>query len=353
MTQQYTPISGTGISGTGSTPEAHPEALPVIDLSLADGTPEDRRRLHDELRAAATGVGFFQLVGHGVTQEEKAALTGAMRAFFALPEADRLAVSNLNSPHYRGYTRTGDERTGGSQDWRDQLDIGAELPPHAPGAGEPPYWWLEGPNQWPTALPELRTAALGWIDHLGTVARRLLHELLASIGARPDFYDDAFAGHPHLRLKLVRYPGTAPDGAGQGVGAHKDYGFITLLLQDTVGGLQVERPDGTFLDVPPLDGAFVVNLGELLEVATDGYLKATSHRVVSPAGARERFSVPFFYNPRLDAHIEPLDFPLAHHAPGATEDPANPLFADFGFNEWKGYTRAHPEVTRRHHAALA
>ncbi|MFJ4191140.1 isopenicillin N synthase family dioxygenase [Kitasatospora sp. NPDC089509] len=356
MTHQYAPVSGTGSTPEalpGDLPQALPESLPVIDLSLADRSLEDRRRLHDELRAAATGVGFFQLVGHGITPEETAALTGAMRAFFALPEADRLSVSNLNSPHYRGYTRTGDELTGGNQDWRDQLDIGAELPPHTPDSGEPPYWWLEGPNQWPTALPELRTAALGWIDHLGSVARRLLHELLAAIGARPDFYDDAFAGHPHLRLKLVRYPGTAPDGAGQGVGVHKDYGFITLLLQDTVGGLQVERPDGTFLDVPPLDGAFVVNLGELLEVATDGYLKATNHRVVSPAGARERYSVPFFYNPRLDAHIEPLDFPLAHHAPGATEDPANPLFADFGFNEWKGYTRAHPEVTRRHHAALA
>ncbi|MFF1874721.1 isopenicillin N synthase family dioxygenase [Kitasatospora herbaricolor] len=347
MTQQApTPSTGSAPDGRLAT------GLPVIDLSLAAGDADDRTRLHDDLRAAATEVGFFQLTGHGVTAEETAALTDAMRAFFALPEADRLAVSNLNSPHFRGYTRTGDERTGGSQDWRDQLDIGAELPPHVPAPGEPPYWWLEGPNQWPEALPGLRTAALHWIDRLSAVAERLLHELLASIGAPADFYDYAFAGHPHLRLKLVRYPGTAPDGAGQGVGAHKDYGFITLLLQDSVGGLQVERADGSFLEVPPMEGAFVVNLGELLEVATDGYLKATNHRVVSPAGARERFSVPFFYNPRLDAHIEPLDFPLAHHAPGATQDPGNPLFADFGRNELKGYLRAHPEVTRRHHADL-
>ncbi|WP_079198035.1 2-oxoglutarate and iron-dependent oxygenase domain-containing protein [Streptomyces sp. CB03911] len=347
MTQQApTPSTGSAPDGRLAT------GLPVIDLSLAAGDADDRTRLHDDLRAAATEVGFFQLTGHGITAEETAALTDAMRAFFALPEADRLAVSNLNSPHFRGYTRTGDERTGGSQDWRDQLDIGAELPPHVPAPGEPPYWWLEGPNQWPEALPGLRTAALHWIDRLSAVAERLLHELLASIGAPADFYDYAFAGHPHLRLKLVRYPGTAPDGAGQGVGAHKDYGFITLLLQDSVGGLQVERADGSFLEVPPMEGAFVVNLGELLEVATDGYLKATNHRVVSPAGARERFSVPFFYNPRLDAHIEPLDFPLAHHAPGATQDPGNPLFADFGRNELKGYLRAHPEVTRRHHADL-
>ncbi|WP_457032912.1 isopenicillin N synthase family dioxygenase [Kitasatospora sp. P5_F3] len=326
--------------------------LPVIDLSLADGSADDRARLHDTLRGAATEVGFFQLTGHGVTAGETTELTDAMHAFFALPEADRLAVSNLNSPHYRGYTRTGTEHTAGSRDWRDQLDIGAELPPHVPGPGEQPYWWLEGPNQWPAAVPTLRAATLNWIDHLGSVAARLLHELLAAIGARPDFYDYAFAGHPHLRLKLVRYPGTAPDGTGQGVGAHKDYGFITLLLQDQVGGLEVLRSDGTFLSVPPLPGAFVVNLGELLEVATDGYLKATSHRVVSPPGARERFSVPFFYNPRLDAHITPLDFPHAHHAPGATQDPRNPLFAEFGRNELKGYARAHPEVTKRHHPEL-
>ena len=101
-----------------------------------------------------------------------------------------------------------------------------------------------------------------------------------------------------------------------------------------------------------MPGAFVVNLGELLEVATDGYLTATNHRVVSPPGARERFSVPFFYNPRLDARVEPLPFPHARHAPGVTRDPANPLFAEYGRNELKGRLRAHPDVARRHHGDL-
>jgi isopenicillin N synthase-like dioxygenase len=75
--------------------------------------------------------------------------------------------------------------------------------------------------------------------------------------------------------------------------------------------------------------------------------------VVSPPRARERFSVPFFFNPRLDAHIEPLEFPHAHHAPGADDDPSNPLYAEFGRNELKGYLRAHPEVTRKFHPDLA
>ncbi|KPI08887.1 Non-hem dioxygenase N-terminal domain containing protein [Actinobacteria bacterium OK074] len=328
------------------------DQLPIIDHFPADRGPQARALLHAQLHSAAHDVGFFQLVGHGVPQTEKKALLTAMHAFFALPEPDRLALDNTNSPHFRGYTRTGDERTAGARDWRDQLDIGAERPARVPEPGAPAYWWLQGPNQWPKALPELRTAALTWINSLGEVARRLLHELLTAIGAPADFYDDVFGPHAHPHLKLVRYPGSATDGTDQGVGAHKDYGFLTLLLQDHVGGLQVQREDGLFHDVPPLEDAFVVNLGELLEVATNGYLIATNHRVISPPGATERFSVPFFYNPRLDARIAQLPFPHANMAPGVTTDPANPLFAEYGFNELKGKLRAHPLTAERHHGGL-
>ncbi|MEU6817168.1 2-oxoglutarate and iron-dependent oxygenase domain-containing protein [Streptomyces sp. NPDC046860] len=326
--------------------------LPIIDLSAADRGPEERALFHARLHSAAHDVGFFQLTGHGVTRAETDALTSAMRAFFALPEADRLALDNVNSPHFRGYTRTGDERTGGARDWRDQLDIGAERPARVPGPGEPPYWWLQGPNQWPAALPELRTAALAWVEKLSTVAQRLLRELLTAIGAPAGFYDPVFGERAHPHLKLVRYPGSAGDGTDQGVGAHKDYGFLTLLLQDAVGGLQVQRADGRFHEVPPLEDAFVVNLGELLEVATNGYLVATNHRVVSPPAATERFSVPFFYNPALDAKIAPLPFPHAEKARGISTDPSNPLYAEYGYNELKGKLRAHPLVAERHHADL-
>ncbi|MFF2505783.1 isopenicillin N synthase family dioxygenase [Streptomyces sp. NPDC058067] len=336
-------------------------SLPVIDLSALD-----REALH----RAARDVGFFQLVGHGITPAEQARLLGAARDFFALPEADRYAIDNLNSPHFRGYTRIGNERTQGRRDWRDQIDISNELPARVPGPGEPPYWWLEGPNQWPNVLPALREVSLEWMDRLSAVAHRLLRELLASIGGPEDFYDDAFSGNPRNHLKLVRYPGRAPEGDDQGVGVHKDYGFLTLLLTDEVPGLEVESPEnedalrsgsdkgdggrraGGFIKVPHLPGAFVVNLGELLEVATNGYLKATNHRVVSPPGARERYSAPFFYNPRLDAHIAPLPFPGASDAAGVTEDPGNPLFAEFGWNELKGWIRAHPEVVKKHHPEL-
>ncbi|MCP9956264.1 MULTISPECIES: isopenicillin N synthase family dioxygenase [Streptomyces] len=327
-----------------------PHALPVIDLSAADD-PRTREAFHRDLLAAARDVGFLHLTGHGVEDREIARIMELTRAFFALPEADRLALSNLNSPHFRGYTRIGHELTGGRSDWRDQLDVGAERPAVEVGPGDPAYLWLEGPNQWPAALPELRTAVLAWQDRLAAVAHRLLRELLTALGAPADHFDGAFADRPHLHTKLVRYPGSAPAGDGQGVGAHKDYGFLTLLLQDEVGGLQVRSGDG-YLDVPPLPGAFVVNLGELLEIATDGYLSATDHRVVSPPGAVERFSVPFFYNPRLDAVIGTVPGAYLEHAPGIAEDRANPLHAEYGRNELKGWLRAHPEVARRHHPGL-
>ncbi|MER5934521.1 2-oxoglutarate and iron-dependent oxygenase domain-containing protein [Streptomyces sp. NPDC002054] len=335
---------------TPHTPHSPLSSLPVLDLSRA-GDPALRPAFREELHEAARDTGFLHLTGHGVSAAEAARILDLTRQFFALPEAERLSVSNLNSPHFRGYTRIGHEVTGGASDWRDQLDVGAERPAPELKPGDPAYLWLEGPNQWPAALPELRPAVLAWQERLAAVAHRLLRELLASIGAPEDFFDAAFADRPHLHTKLIRYPGADPTGAGQGVGAHKDYGFLTLLLQDSVGGLQVVK-DGGYLDVPPLDGAFVVNLGELLEIATEGYLKATDHRVVSPPGAVERYSVPFFYNPRLDTVVETVPGAYLEEAPGLSHDAANPLYREYGRNELKGFARAHPAVARRWHPTL-
>ncbi|MFB0629245.1 isopenicillin N synthase family dioxygenase [Streptomyces sp. AB3(2024)] len=348
------PSAHPSSSSSSATLPASPSSsssLAVIDLSRADD-PAERADFLKQLHAAARDTGFLYLTGHGIGESETARILELTRAFFALPEADRLAVSNLNSPHFRGYTRIGHELTGGSSDWRDQLDVGAERPAPVLGPDDPAYLWLEGPNQWPAALPELREVVLDWQTRLAAVAHRLLRELLASIGAPADFFDAAFADRPHLHTKLIRYPGSAPSGADQGVGAHKDYGFLTLLLQDSVGGLQVVR-DGAYVDIPPLPGAFVVNLGELLEIATEGYLRATDHRVVSPPGAVERYSVPFFYNPRLDAVVETVPGDYLRGAPGIAQDASNPLHAEYGRNELKGWVRAHPEVARRWHPELA
>ncbi|WAJ47533.1 isopenicillin N synthase family oxygenase [Mycobacterium sp. Aquia_216] len=325
-------------------------ALPVVDL--AAGTDV----LRDVLREAAHQVGFFYLTGHGVPQALVDRVLEAARALFALPQADKDAVAMVRSPHFRGYTRLGGELTLGEVDWREQIDIGPERPPVG-GPGRPDYLWLQGPNQWPAALPELPAVIAEWDAALSGVARTLLRHWAASLGSPPDVFDDAFAETPATLIKVIRYPARAA--SPQGVGAHRDSGVLTLLLAEPGSrGLQVRRdrggdPGEGWVDVAPLEGAFIVNIGELLEVATGGYLRATEHRVNLREAASERISVPFFFNPRLDAQLPVLSLPgeLAARTDRTwtpTKNPSDPIFSVYGRNAWKSRVRAHPDVAAAH-----
>ncbi|BBZ04777.1 2-oxobutyrate oxidase [Mycolicibacterium chitae] len=318
--------------------------LPVLDLATADDDPAGFRTA---LREAAHRFGFFYLTGHGIAESQITEILSLTRRFFALPAAAKDEISQLKSPQFRGYSRLGGELTNGQVDWREQIDIGPERPvlPDARG-----YWRLQGPNLWPSALPELRPAFERWSAALSAVGLRLLRHWAVSLGAAADLFDAAFAERPATLIKVVRYPGTTT--IRQGVGAHKDSGVLTLLLLEPDStGLQVALRADEWVDVPPLPGAFVVNIGELLEVATAGYLRATSHRVLAPAPGTDRVSIPFFLNPALDAQVPLIDLPaeLAAAAKGVEVDPANPIFNTYGENAWKSRTRAHPDVAALHH----
>ncbi|MFC8934434.1 isopenicillin N synthase family dioxygenase [Rhodococcus sp. NPDC057135] len=323
-------------------------SLPVLDLSLAQN-PATAEQFRTQLREATHEVGFFYLVGHGIPDDLQRRLLDVAREFFALPTAEKLAIENVRSPHFRGYTRLGGELTEGKQDWREQIDIGAEQPAAERTDASPPWEILQGPNQWPDALPELRDVITEWNDTLTSIALSLLREWAVALGQDANIFDDAFAHDPSILIKVVRYPGR-PEGAGsQGVGGHKDAGVLTLLyVEPGKGGLQVEH-DGDWIDAPPIDGALVVNIGELLEVATGGYLKATVHRVISPEGDGERISVPFFFNPNYAAQIPEFDLPpeLAARATGVTVDANNPIHDSYGANALKSRLRAHPDVAAR------
>lgn len=330
-----------------------PRIVPVLDLSrLEQGASEYRTFLLD-LRTAARDVGFFYLSGHGISAAEGDEVLNASRRFFALPEADKLAIEMVKSSQFRGYTRAGGELTRGAADWREQLDIGVERQSIPQGPGVAPWTRLQGPNQWPSALPDLKPALLAWQAKATGVAIRLLKAFAMSLDQPEDAFDAIYRDSPNHRMKIVRYPGRdATDGA-QGVGAHKDGGFLTLLLQDDNKGLQVEY-DGSWVDVEPIPGTLVVNIGELLELASNGYLRATVHRVVTRPAGVERISVPFFFSARLDATIPLLSLPeeLAAEARGPASDPDNPLFRDVGTNVLKSRLRSHPDVARRHYADL-
>jgi isopenicillin N synthase-like dioxygenase len=331
---------------------AAPTALKQLDLRRFDQGGDERAVFLAELRDQARDFGFFYITGHGVEPAVTTEVLGWSRRFFALPDAEKNAIAMVNSPHFRGYTRVGLEHTRGRPDWREQIDVGAERPalPEDPAA---PWKRLQGPNQWPRTLPGLRLALLRWQTEATALAIRLVRIFAASLGQDEDVFAPVYCDRPTQLLKIIRYPGHAAGADGQGVGPHKDGGFVTVLLQDTEAGLQVEADDG-WIDAPPVPGSFIINVGEALEAASNGYLRANVHRVVSPPAGKDRLSVAFFLGADLESTIPLLSLSpdLAARARGVTQDPRNPIFREVGRNSLKGRLRSHPDVAQRHHADL-
>ena len=332
--------------------------VPVLDMSTArraDGSFDEG--FITALRDAAHRVGFFQITGFGAGEGTTQNLLKTLAEFFALPVEQKLELDNRTSAQFRGYTRLGAEITRGRADSREQIDYGPEREVLAEVPADAPYLNLQGPNQWPAGFPKLEAVAMEWATLMNRVGAELLSALAVGLGLPQEYFDEPFAETPAWMGKLVHYVGggIVPGAGTQGVGAHADYGFITLLLQDAVGGLQVQ-PYGQdeWIEVEPIEGALVVNIGEMLEVATNGYLMATIHRVTAPPAGVDRYSVPFFYSPRLDSIINtvPLPAELASDARGVSDDPQNPMLASYGANVLKGWLRAHPQTAKAHYPDL-
>jgi isopenicillin N synthase-like dioxygenase len=316
---------------------------------LRDPETPGGRRFVGALCEACHDPGFCYVQGHGVPPELEADLMSAARKFFSLPEEQRRALAIGNSPHFRGYTILGDERTKGISDWRDQLDVGPEETAVPLAAGDPAWLRLRGPNQWPERLPELRELTLAWMQAMEPIGLAIMRALALGLGQAADCFDAAMLPHGDTHLKIIRYPAQrAGLDTGQGVGLHHDSGLLSFILQDRTGGLQVQTADG-FIEATHRDGSYVMNLGEMLQAATGGYLKATKHRVQSPPAGRERISIAYFAHPRLESVFEPLRLPeeLARLAGSAENtDPGDPIFSRFGDNYLKIRLRAHPDVAQ-------
>lgn len=333
-------------------------SLPVLDIAgfLASPHSTAGRDFVLRLREVCHSIGFCYLTGHGVRRELDDALLHEARRFFALPESERRALAIQRSPHFRGYTVLGDERTKGASDWRDQLDVGPEELAEQVRPQDPPWRRLRGPNQWPESLPSLKPAVLGWMAAMDRVGLGVLRALALGMGQPLEHFDSVVLprGDPHL--KIIRYPSQPPTAASrQGVGMHHDSGLVSFVLQDDVGGLEVERQDGSIVEAAPVPGTYVMNLGEMLQAATAGYLRATPHRVQSPPPGKERLSVAYFFHPRLDCTFAPVPLPpeLARDARGGQNaDPSDPVLATFGDNYLKIRLRSHRDVALAHYADI-
>jgi isopenicillin N synthase-like dioxygenase len=330
-------------------------ALPFVDIGRFHAGPAAREAFVAELRAILHDHGFFYLTGHGVDPDLIADVVATAKRFFALPPEEKLKIEMVKSPHFRGYNRAGAEHTRGEKDWREQLDINTEGEAVADVPADRPWLHLLGPNQWPDeALPELKPLLLAYQAEVTRIGIDVLKAIAAALGQPEDAFAQIYELSPSQLLKIIRYPGRDAAESDQGVGAHKDGGFVTVLLQDTVPGLRVRTEDGEWIDAPPVPGTFVINTGELLELATNGFVRADVHDVIVPPAGTERFSVAFFLGARYDATIPVIDLPeeLRRKERGITVDPLNPIFREVGINHLKSRLRSHPDVAAAHHAAL-
>ncbi|MGM0481628.1 MAG: isopenicillin N synthase family dioxygenase [Pseudomonadota bacterium] len=298
-----------------------------------------RREERARLRVAASEVGFFYLVDHGLSATQLNDVMTVSRKFFALSQAEKTAIAMSTSRHFRGYNAVGQERTAGALDRREQFDWMNEEPSRQSFTAD--WEGLIGPNLWPENLPQLRHTLLAFTDAQTHIAIGLLRALCACLGVAADALDHTFNNAPYTHSKIIKYPGS--DVARQGVGAHKDPGYLTFVLQDQHSGLQVEH-ENHWIDVKPLPGSLVVNIGELLELASDGVLQATHHRVLAPENGFDRYSVAYFMAAQLDATVPVL--PLSEVMKGGSKrvssDPNNPLLRQVGKNVLKGRIRSHP-----------
>jgi isopenicillin N synthase-like dioxygenase len=343
--------------------------IPAISLAAWREPGTDRDAVARELVRVGHEVGFFVLVDHGVDDAFIERYFAALETFFALPEETKALIDKRRSRHFRGWERVGAELTDNRVDYREQLDLSAENPAYAADV-LPAYLRLDGPNQWlpDDVLPGFHEVVAAFLARMAALADELMRVLARGLGLPEPTFQEAFGERPMAFAKLISYPPTPPGEAG--VNAHHDAGFLTLLWQHGVGGLQALNQDGEWIDVPPTPGAIVVNIGEMLQSMTGNYLVATTHRVIA---AEARFSSAYFHGPDLRASLAPLDLDPSYAAAVA----ASPHHRDAGFmarreellagasgtvgaptpifgqQMWNYYLRSYPDIIALHYPDLA
>jgi isopenicillin N synthase-like dioxygenase len=270
--------------------------LPVIDLyQLGSGDLQTRRQAARQLRLACEDRGFFYVTNHGVSDVLIADVYRQAHEFFGLPLDEKLKIDKAFSRCSRGYEplRNQTLESGAPPDLKEGYYMSVDLPSSDPRARAGKF--NHGPNQWPASLPafeETMTAYYGAMSNLGAV---LMRGMALALELREDYFD-GFLVDVMSNLRLLHYPPQPanPLPGEKGCGEHTDFGSITLLSQDTVGGLEVwDASEQKWIDAPPVPGTYLVNIGDLIARWTNDKFHSTLHRVVNRSG-QERYSVPFF-----------------------------------------------------------
>lgn len=293
-------------------------SIPVVDLGPSfSESLADRAAVAGEIRASCTSSGFFYVKNHGVPPRACEGVLEAARRFFHDLPADRKEKLHVrNSALFRGWrppedpaaaaSRGVDPETKEAFNWAYQADLDST-------GGDGEYVELDGSrtsrNVWPDEqdLPGFFAGIKPYYQEMLRLSRHMLRLFALSL-ALPETYFDHVATHPGGVARLLRYPGMAssPEPVeAVGIRPHRDFECFTILLQSHSSGLQVLSPDGFWVDAEPIQGTFVVNIGEIMTRMTNGIYKSTVHRVAQRSRS-ERYSIPFFFSVNYDSIVEPL-----------------------------------------------
>lgn len=284
------------------------DAIPVVDIgplfgSDPDAISEVARQIHEACRR----VGFFYITHHGVDPGLIEAAQAAMEGFFALPLAEKMKVYLKQSPNHRGYLPMQELASGRSlrQDLHEGYEVGEEHSAQDPDflAGNR----LFGPNRWPQDPPEFKTALYAYFEAIIRLSKVLYRGVALSLNLPPTFFEDKL-NKPLHRLRVISYPpATGPfDPNVLGTNAHTDFEIFTILWQDTVSGLQVLNPKNEWIEATPIEGTFVINVGDLLARWTNDLYLSTVHRVINNRSGKTRRSLALFCGPDADTVVECL-----------------------------------------------
>ena len=292
-------------------------SLPIIDVSslLAPNSNESSvRETATRIHEACRDWGFFYVKNHGVPLPLLDELVQFSRQFFAQPVEQKMQVAmSKGGQAWRGYFPVGNELTSGKPDGKEGLYFGTEIddPNHPRVRNNVP---LHGRNQFPSNGGDehkFRHVVLTYMAAIESLGRAIMSGLARSLHLDANFFDENyFRDEPTCLFRIFNYPASFCQQEGNanlwGVGEHTDYGMLTILLQDDIGGLQVKTSQNDWIQAPPIPNTFVCNIGDMLDRMTGGYYRSTPHRVRNLSTTRDRLSFPFFFDPNWDAEVLPV-----------------------------------------------
>lgn len=295
--------------------------IPIISISgLFSSLLEDRLNVAMQMKQACEDKGFFYIADHGVSKNLQHEVFEQSRQFFDLPTDEKEKIHKKNSIANRGYEPLKNQtlEAGTPADLKEGFYAGRE---YALDSKEViARRFNHGPNQWPSQLPEFQLKMQAYLAELEVLAKYLMRGLALSL-ALDEYYFDDFCQDSLVTLRLLHYPPQPanPEPNEKGCGAHTDFGALTLLLQDQQGGLQVwDKHTESWIDAPPIEGTYVINLGDLIARWTNNRYKSTLHRVINQSG-KQRYSIPFFFGGHPDYQVACIETCKAPNEPALFE----------------------------------